>query len=108
MVIITDIPGAAVLGQGHICNPFALEESSEALNLASLVTEDQDLGEFSIEVGTDGVFCPDFSDPAFDNCISVPTRPVLIFCLHSRRKAMQVGGGKPSQGGMIDIEVGGE
>ena len=44
MVIITDVPGAAVLGQGHVWNSFALEESSEALDLASLVTEDQDLG----------------------------------------------------------------
>lgn len=44
MVIITDIPGATVLGQGHVWNSFTLEESSEGLNLASLVTEYQDLG----------------------------------------------------------------
>jgi len=44
MVIVANVPGPAVLGQGDVGNPFVLEEISEALNLAPLVTKDQDFG----------------------------------------------------------------
>jgi len=91
VMIIADIPSAAVLGQGHVGNSFAFQKNTEALNLGSLVTEDQDFGSLAVKVGTDGVLCPDFSDPAFDVRIFIPTRPTLVFCFHGGGEAMQLG-----------------
>ena len=91
MMIVAYVPGVAVLGQGHVGNSFSLQKSTETLNLGPPVTEDQDFGSSAIEVRADGIFCPDFSDPAFDVCIFIPTRPTLVFRFHGGGEAMQLG-----------------
>ena len=91
MMIVADVPGAAVLGQRHIGDSFAFQKGSEALNLGSLVAEYKDFGPFAIKVGTNGILRPNLSDPAFDICIFISTRPTLVFCFHGRGEAVQLG-----------------
>ena len=89
MMVVANVPGAAVLGQSHVVNPFALQVSSETLNFRPSIAEDQNFRSPPIKARAGGVFSPDFSDSALDIRVFVPTRPTLVFSFHGRGETVQ-------------------